>query len=260
MNVPLEHANALAGWYGRERCPGSPESLLRIQRLARRIWVRDFPKVIEEGELVTYVFTVLTYCFGHFQRSMGNPDVSIEDRFVAFFRYCFRRKLQDMAWDRRRSDRRRATVHYLERKAAQEPSSRNQHAFMEWAWFVYRQTLRRLSRDAQRYIQLHLVQRKTVEAIVPIMGLSKSTLCRKFGSARLVELFRSQVNAMTTSIPPDHLEQFVCTLHEEDQLDEDEIARLLCVPESHVVEILLNATGKVVNRLDETAVRRLFEG
>jgi AraC-like DNA-binding protein len=260
MNVPLEYDYGFSDRYARERCPGCPESPLKILRLAQKIWRRAYPQVIEEGEVEGYVATVVAYCWGHFQPARGNPNDSIEHRFLRFFRYCFRRTLRDVARDRRRNERRRSTARYHRWKLAQEPSSRKQDRFMEWCWYMYAQARRRLSRDVQQFIHLHLEEKKTLEQIAKIMGVSKSTLCRKFGSARLVELFKGEVNSMVRSTPPDRLEQVVYNLYYENHFDEEEVARLLCVPESDVVQILRDATGKVVNRLDVTAVRRLFEG
>jgi hypothetical protein len=44
----------------------------------------------------------------------------------------------------------------------------------------------------------------------------------------------------------------------EDHLEEDDIARLLGVPEPFVVETIRGLTGKAIRGLDRVGVRRLF--
>jgi hypothetical protein len=247
-----------AEWYSRHRCSGSPENPYRVLNLAFTVWDEDYHWVIEQDELEDCVIVILTYCFAHFDPKKGRPDISVEDRFVRFFRSWFRTRLRDMAKDRESRLRRKSTFRYCQWKERLSSTSRKADAFEDWSWFLYGQALRRLSREAQKYIRLKHVQGMTLVEIVPIMGMSKRSLCRKYGFERLVALFQSEVNSMVMSIPQQNMDELVYTLYFEDHSDEDEIARLFCVPEPYIRGIVKGLTGKVMRGLEKEAGRRLF--
>ena len=245
-------------WYLHIRCPGSPENSNRVLYLAYVIWEEDFPHVIDQGDLENLLIATLTYCFAHFDPSKGCQDISEQERFLRFFKHWFRRRLRDAARDHRRPHRAKATARYLQWTATLRPSSRKEDDYMDWSWFLYGQALRRLSREAQKFVRLHIVQDKTLDEIVPLMGVSKSTLCRKYKFDRLVQIIKEEVKEMVMSIPRINLEALVYTLYIESGFSEDEIARLFCVPESFVTGIIRGLTVRVMQRLEGETGRMLF--
>ena len=128
--------------------------------LARKIRDQDFEDNFDADEFPSRVIETLTDCFSSFDPARGRADAAAEDRFVAFFRRCFKGGLHRAIRDRKSGERQKATRGDLELKAGRQPSTRKPDVHDQWARVLYREALRRLDGPAQVHVRMHWLEER----------------------------------------------------------------------------------------------------
>jgi DNA-directed RNA polymerase specialized sigma24 family protein len=232
-----QSCNDFREWYGRERCPGSPENPRRAQRLAEAIYARDYQDVIDPDEIEGLVREALSHCFARFDAARGRPDHAVEERFLTFFKQRLRRRFKDTRRDRERRGRPRATVRYLGWRLGLPRSTPRDEAVEGWEWILYQQAVARLSREAQRFVQLHVVGGLNLEQTARSMGVSRSYL-RRFGGDNLARIIREEIRAWALGLPAEDADELIRRMFFLDVCDEEDVAGLLGVDVSYVVDVV----------------------
>jgi hypothetical protein len=241
---------SLLHWYAQLRCAGSPEHPGRIWAYARAIW-RDFEDVFDRDELDARVWETLRDSFKTFVPPDAEKDDEVEDRFVGYFARSFKHDLFDAIEQLHSVERRKSCRKYASWKSLLPRSIRSHEVYEEWRNLIFRQVLRRLDRQTQKFVQLHCVEHRGLGEVSGEMSLSPRSLSRVYGGDRLAETIQSEIRSMVLALPHPHLDRVVSTMYWGNSLDEEQITSLLALPLDDVLGIIRGLEGRSVESMGE---------
>lgn len=226
-----------AEWYRRHRCDGSPWNPRRCLRLSEEICEKDFADIIEFDEVERHARDALTHCFARFDHTKGCPDISVEDRFLRFFKGHLRKRLHQERRDARDRSRPNATLRYLKAKA--ELDGDEEGTFWNFARHSYHEARDTLEGEVREFVRLRIDEGLGMNETSARMRVPRSYL-RRFGGDRLPEIIRQQIRRWTQALARRELDRLVDEM-DSNFLDEGEIAQLLCIEIEVVVDALRRA-------------------